>query len=220
MEAPDSRRFTLLDALALLAATAIGLVPSRPFAADLVATCATLEPEFLADAYYWRTVLLELPRSFFVPTVLNLSSCSVSAALQVQPSRFGITSPPGQAITIAQDISVLAFPVLCSLSVAVLILRLASPRPQWRALARQPGLWACGAAVGSIFVASWLEALSVRIPAVAVPASVVLAWLVLWISGRWAGDRSWLDRLGRVIGVLWLGLALPMCVWHAWCWVV
>lgn len=72
--------------------------------------------------------------------------------------------------------------------------------------------------MGSIFVASWLEWLFVRIPAVAIPASVGLSWLVLRISGRRAGEKSWLDRLGRLIGILWFGLALPMSVWHAWCW--
>jgi hypothetical protein len=218
MNTSHTRRFTLLDALALLAATGVGLVPSRPFLADLVATSRTLETEFLGDTYYWKTVLLKTPRSFLWPSVLSLSTNSVSAALQVGPPDIGLTSPPGQAVDIAQDVSVLAFPLLCSWSFVVLRLRLVAPRPRWRVLAAQPGLWACGAAVGSIFVASWLEALFVGIPAVAIPTSVGLSWLVLGISRRWAGERSWLDRLGRLIGILWIGLALPMGVWHAWCW--
>lgn len=168
--------------------------------------------------YYWQTVLWKMPRSFLEPSVLKLSTYSVLAALQVQPRGTGVVSAPGQAAAIAQGVSLLAFPLLCSWSVVVLSLRLVAPKPPWWVLVRQPGIWACGAAVVSIFVASWLEVLFARIPAIAIPASVGLSWLVLGISRRWASDRSWPDRLGRVIGVLWLGLALPLGVWYAWCW--
>src|SRR5262245_54032501 len=29
------------------------------------------------------------------------------------------------------------------------------------------------------------------------------AWLTLWLSGRWRPERTWIDRLGRVMGWLW-----------------
>jgi hypothetical protein len=38
--------------------------------------------------------------------------------------------------------------------------------------------------------------------------AVAGAWLWLWISGRWRAEPTWVDRLGRVMGWLWLVLAL------------
>ena len=54
----------------------------------------------------------------------------------------------------------------------------------------------------------------------AIPAIVGLSWLVLGIRRRWASERSWLDRLGRVIGIFWLGLSLPLAVWCIWYWTI
>lgn len=81
-------------------------------------------------------------------------------------------------------------------------------------------MWACGAAVGGILVANWLKAQLVEIPVMAIPAIVGLSWLVLGIRRRWASERSWLDRLGRVIGIFWLGLSLPLAVWCIWYWTI
>jgi hypothetical protein len=45
--------------------------------------------------------------------------------------------------------------------------------------------------------------------------SVALTWLVLILSGRWAADRGWLDRLGRFLGLCWIGLAF-LTVLQSW----
>jgi hypothetical protein len=34
--------------------------------------------------------------------------------------------------------------------------------------------------------------------------AVLAAWLVLAIVGRWKPERAWDDRLGRLVGVLWV----------------
>ena len=34
--------------------------------------------------------------------------------------------------------------------------------------------------------------------------AVALTWLTLFVSGRWAADRGWLDRLGRLLGTFWI----------------
>jgi hypothetical protein len=41
------------------------------------------------------------------------------------------------------------------------------------------------------------------------PYVVATAWLMLALSGRWRSEPSWIDRLGRIIGVFWVGL-LPL----------
>jgi hypothetical protein len=37
--------------------------------------------------------------------------------------------------------------------------------------------------------------------------AVAGAWLTLWASGRWHPERSWIDRLGRVLGWAWIATA-------------
>ena len=36
--------------------------------------------------------------------------------------------------------------------------------------------------------------------------AVALAWIVLFISGRWESESGWVDRAGRAIGFLWIAL--------------
>ena len=116
---------------------------------------------------------------------------------------------------------------------AVLGMRLRRPRPRWRRLMRQPGWVAClAAAIAVVAVAGFVQArvTTVRIAiatagigggdvivrgdarfeilaAHLVPAgglSVLVAWALLRADGRWAAERSWIDRAGRLIGVGWL----------------
>jgi hypothetical protein len=42
--------------------------------------------------------------------------------------------------------------------------------------------------------------------------AVAGAWLALWLSGRRRPERMWIDRLGRVLGWLWLGLIVVLWV--------
>jgi hypothetical protein len=72
---------------------------------------------------------------------------------------------------------------------------------------RQPGTMA-GLAVtfGYFWVRGWLHRLFFgRInfecgTAVAVGATVALAWALLALSRRWETEPSWVDRMGRLIG--------------------
>jgi hypothetical protein len=213
------RRFTLLDALALVAAVGIGLVPAREFLKDLVSSAKTIRTRSLGEATYWKTVLLGTPPSLLIPSVLNVSSYAVLKVLQVERYPMRVTYNRGQVVILAQDLAVLAFSPLSTASVVLIVLRLLRPRPPGADLARQPGFLACGAAVFGLLAASWVDALLGRIvPPLVVPVGVGLSWLVLWIRGRWLSERSWLDRAGRLVGGLWLALAAPMTVWWVWGW--
>ncbi len=46
-----------------------------------------------------------------------------------------------------------------------------------------------------------------------------VAWLTLALSGRWASDRGWPDRLGRLLGSCWMGLAVLRLL-ASWLWLV
>ena len=39
---------------------------------------------------------------------------------------------------------------------------------------------------------------------VIVPATVLVAWLALGLARKWQSEPSWIDRAGRLMGVLWL----------------
>jgi hypothetical protein len=43
-------------------------------------------------------------------------------------------------------------------------------------------------------------------------AAVAASWLLLFVSGQWRPERSWIDRLGRVIGWYWIAI-MPLTSW-------
>lgn len=42
--------------------------------------------------------------------------------------------------------------------------------------------------------------------------SVAAVWLLLALSGHWRPERSWIDRLGRVLGLVWIAGAIAAAV--------
>jgi hypothetical protein len=130
-----------------------------------------------------------------------------------------------------------AWPFVLAWTMAILILRLRPPRPPRRWLARQPGLVACCAVTLAAATLLWptLVGLIAGIPApdsVSGPArfwrdiasgdgsaetiglAVVAAWLTLALGGRWRPESSWVDRAGRALGIVWIGLLLVSSVIH------
>ncbi len=108
-------------------------------------------------------------------------------------------------------------------SLLLLMVRFRQPRPRWRRVWRQPGLLAsAGAVVGMAIGLVGTVASSLAVTTGFYPAGwpsllgcfrgslscgapgVVGAWLALGLSGRWRAERSALDRLGRLVGWLWL----------------
>jgi hypothetical protein len=41
-------------------------------------------------------------------------------------------------------------------------------------------------------------------PIFLVGGAVASLWTVMWLSGTWYAERSWIDRVGRVLGVYWI----------------
>lgn len=117
-----------------------------------------------------------------------------------------------------------ATPFLMILAPAVLAMRLRRPRPRWIRLARQPGMVACCAALvpiavslarfargGAIQGREELNPMSLFGPGFYLQYRgydtglwVLGAWLALALSGRRRAERSWIDRLGRIVGIGWL----------------
>lgn len=123
-------------------------------------------------------------------------------------------------------------PTLLSLAGALMLLRLRRPRPRRPALWRQPGFLAGAAVLGVIgwrmtcLGCCWIaefakqgvagpspwkvlppvgEYLSLYRPTFGVV--VALVWLTAWAAGAWRPEPGWIDRSGRVVGVIWIVLA-------------
>jgi hypothetical protein len=125
-------------------------------------------------------------------------------------------------------------PFLVSTTVAVFIFRLRPPLPAWRRLRRQPGWVACVSAlsVALFFLAetfgrrlihdtigqrvlimanSFAAQLAVTLRETGL--AVAAAWMTLLLTGRWRAELSWIDRAGRILGVLWIGYFIGLRLW-------
>jgi hypothetical protein len=124
-------------------------------------------------------------------------------------------------------------------SVAFLVIRLIPPRPGRERLMCQPGMAACCAALVVIacgifarilpglrnqFVSPSRPGLRVfdfldnfwYVYQLPVGPAVAMVWLGLVLAGRWRPERGWIDRFGRVLGVLWITFVLFQWQFGRW----
>ncbi len=116
-------------------------------------------------------------------------------------------------------------PVIAPISVAVLICRLTQLRPSRQRLSREPGFFAMVAVtfilmawlpVVAIAIVSWWQpeprtlhsCYSVEFIARTITCycayAVAVSWVLLAISNRWRAKRNWADRVGRLLGAVWI----------------
>jgi hypothetical protein len=111
-----------------------------------------------------------------------------------------------------------------------LALQLRRPRPRLRQLSSQPGFVACFSASAVLlvsgpltwafilpntgFTAGWIERMvwgsSVSSQ---IGAAVLAGWALLLVSGRCRLRAGWLDRIGQVLGVIWVAM-VPANLFH------
>ncbi|CAN5668928.1 hypothetical protein BH23PLA1_BH23PLA1_28840 [soil metagenome] len=119
----------------------------------------------------------------------------------------------------------------CS-SIAVLIVCLRPPRPRRASLLFQPGLLAVAMAtaytatnavnfllallIRAKYKPSWTDYAGQAVPAYETAKSIMAAWLILAISGLWRPEPSWIDRLGRLIGLSWIALLIAAHLFDWW----
>jgi hypothetical protein len=94
--------------------------------------------------------------------------------------------------------------VLLGLTLTQPLLRLRRPRPPFREIIRQSGLVAClGVILGTFVIVDiqWSTGADVmsRLPVL----PLVLLWPILGLF-PWRTEASWIDRLGRAVGIGWL----------------
>ena len=166
-----TRRFSVLDAMILVAATALGFGGIR-----------TYSPAFYSYPY------TPIP-------------------------------PPSWLSWSAVVLSNWAFylsPLPAAWTLAALVLRIRPLRPSMRRLMRQPGTVALLAAtiliplgvvhyLLDLHSSSWHD-VPFQYTSFSLGCGVGTAWLMLALSMRWRAERSWIDRLGRVLGAYWIGM--------------
>jgi hypothetical protein len=169
IDQPQSRPFTLGDAMILIIALALGLALARPGISAL--------------AFKIRTVPLDYFRT------------------------------SGAAVALGRTLNFILLSFLFFLLPAFLIVRLKRPRAPLRSLIHQPGFAACAApcAVFSAFLplallaASGLAGQVIEIGGrVFLIAAAPLAWVYMIATHQWYPVPSWIDRLGRILGALWM----------------
>jgi hypothetical protein len=119
-------------------------------------------------------------------------------------------------------------PPLLAVSLVLWPLRLIPPRPRFLRIVRLPGLVPALVAWLALVVAlaksllerpvlqrvhfpklgylSLIESMSLRIVAAKdlMGPAIAVSWLILWLGGGWRPERSWIDRAGRLLGVVWI----------------
>lgn len=173
-----ARRFTLVDAMILVAATAAGM-------ASVI--------QHLKEEGYFVRLETELPAASSIPLDVWL------------------------------DVGSLRYlePCLLAWSLALLVLRLRPPRPTFRKVVLQPGtvvLLATAVVVAAHavrYAAFWMlfgkpvfSFLDHELPycAYEIFYALAAAWFVLALSRRLCCEKSWIDRAGRILGLLWIVL--------------
>ncbi len=180
------RRFTLFDAMALVAAIAAGLALAREWVrtTTMMGILASPEEGLLSDlAPLTRQVVLGWP----VVTMATLALVALRLR-RPRPPRRRLFAPPGV--------------VACVVVVCVVGLDLAHyvlieiedyfqyPQPQhvagrWREMEMRAFQTVASTSVGFAVAASWLA---------------------MALARRWRPERSWIDRAGIVVGWLWIAL--------------
>ena len=124
-------------------------------------------------------------------------------------SFYGMSRRQVERLVVAQVVDELLIeflcPVLMGLTLVQPLMRLRSPRPEFRDLVRQSGFIVCfGVIVGSLlFVDLWTFA-------VIDDSLVLVEFAVLLLLGPvlglppWQSEASWIDRMGRAVGWGWI----------------
>jgi hypothetical protein len=190
--AADKRRFRLLDAMIMVAATAAGC-------ALLVGIDHFTQGEVSCSAVYRSSQELfgDWPAGDWEAAVAETAE-------------------------LALLIACLLMPVAAIWTLALVSISFTGPRPPLRRLARQPGVIAVCAAGLSIVCVGFdllmvalsahmkifgqIAAATVLVPVVPmfIGWGVLIAWSTLLLGRRWRAEPIWIDRLGRATGVFWI----------------
>jgi len=212
MKTRPARKFTFLDALILLAATALGfgvvwvfwtpapwvelprLPVDHPQASVRAIQWTTVVPDLMLVARTflssWALALLLIrlrrprPRLRALMCQPGMAACSAAALMIVVYTLWIVAAQIGEALSPTVPIAI-AFPAATPTH-PVLPARLPTPQVTLGTSVTLRG-------TSSFLVHPWV--------ATECGGAVIGAWLALALTGRWRPEPSWIDRLGRIVGV-------------------
>ena len=227
MRTRETRRFGMGDLMILIAALAVGIAGARGLRAGLDARAADYwwsgTPGYLWAAAVASTVTLPLtlaclvcrlrgPRPSWRRVALRPGTVAVVACLPVFAARgveaaLAVASPKVEQLT---GITVATMRWVGPSYVSVM----ESPDAGRFSMSVQRTRNGNGV-VGSV---DPMGCFGVLVPTFGTPCgyAVAAAWLALAVAGRWRPERSWIDRLGRVLGVAWIVITAAATIPIAW----
>jgi hypothetical protein len=181
------RRFTLMDAVVLIAATAVSLVPVRLYLEGPWPPPLTLDDWSLGSLWTSAAALSRLLSPFAVGLCLALPLLRVTEA---RPEWRRVMAQPGMVACIATV-----------MATVLLLLKIVITHYYYHQSKWGPPV----PTIGPFLLRSpWNGEV------------VAVAWTILWLSGSWRPVSNWIDRTGRLLGIYWvtdsLFFALPIVV--------
>jgi hypothetical protein len=152
------------------------------------------------------------------PVRVSFWAEAFSGLVGTSPWSFGGTSRGEAArMVVAQVVDELLVELLCSvllgLTLVQPIMRLRSPRPQFREVVQQSGFVVCLAVIVGTLVFVDLGSFAIIGDSwVFVPAAVLLLLWPIFGLPPWNAEPSWIDRLGRGVGLGWIVAAAGVMV--------
>jgi hypothetical protein len=201
MRPSQSRRCTLLDVMALIAATALGFYLVRTYSLNVLNSDLThypLIPRLLLTI--WAAILAVLP----VPALWSIALFGLRLR-RPRPDLRRLVRQPGfvaaGAVTLVAAVRLAGFLVLIARTFGRIT------------LGALYDVWAMSFFRGPIDVATLYNSAYFASSAIGTSMAVAAAWLLLAASGRWRSEPGWLDGLGRVLGTFWIAIIPFSCWW-------
>jgi hypothetical protein len=175
------RRFTILDAMIMLAAASLGVAIGRGQWSHL----AHLRPRNWDSPTSWAYGQYEIIMGFLWAVVPLLAAWTIALlAIRLRHPRRRLRRAirePGTAATVVSSFSLAVSLATYTLSVLNF---------------RKPMSWSIDGAIEHLFMLHNRHG-----------CYVLGAWAVLVFCGRWKPERCWLDHLGRMLGASWIGFS-------------
>jgi hypothetical protein len=183
MPTSTPRKFTLFDAMVLIAATAIALLPIRLFLSSIAGISAKSHP---AQILY----LVLITDATLCPFAMSLSLAVWTLRLrQPRPGLPRAFRQPGMAACTATLVYSSFFVTSAIISLFL-------------------SYFADGVFGPHMFTNFNFVIWFLLLPMAMLGITVFAVWVVLWLIGAWRPEPSWIDRAGRVLGIYWVANSL------------
>jgi hypothetical protein len=205
MPTAQTRKCTLLDAMALVAATAIGLGLTRAYSLEVLNN--NLEPYPLVPRILltiWAWILAIFP----IPVLWSIALFGLFLRRPRPPLRRLVRQPgfvAAASVTLVAAVRLAGF--------ATLVARTFGNQFNTLVPSVFDALTVTVTYRGPMKIATIYNSAYFATSAFGISMAVSAAWLLLAASGRWRLEPKWLDRVGCCLGTFWIAIIPFSCWW-------